>query len=640
MTANTALLLIDVQEDFLDRPGLTPDRATLVATLTAVLDHARQSGLPVIHVHTRVDGDLTNAMPHRHTSATAEVVAGTPGAESPPGLAPAAGEPLLFKRFFSAFDAADLIATLRGFDAQRLIVAGVHGHACIRDTVTDAYRSGFEIVIPEGTVASYDPAHASLAMEWMDGRAARVAPLSEFVGRYSIPDWVQLDPRDQRRELQRVPLTPAAQVHDVAAALASAQPSLAAMPFDDRRRRLADWLERMRRSRGALRDAIVRDVAKPVPDAEGEIAYGLALLDDVVKRLSDEEEEGGRAVLYRPRGVIGLITPWNNPFAIALGKIAPALGYGNAVLWKPALPASRISALLGGSLAESGLGEWLCLVTGDSGTGEAIVSDPHVAAISLTGSVPVGRRLIARSGVRRDPGAVQAELGGSNAVIVDESADLDAAAADLARAIFSFSGQRCTAVRRVLLVGEIAEAFVNRLVAAVESLNIGLPDDPGCDIGPLIDRASQTRLLRGVEAAVRDGGRLLRGGKRPPAMQEHGCWMEPTLIEGLAPNHPLNREEWFGPVASVNRVPDFGHALDWHNDSDFGLLGALYSTDEAHIAQFVSGAEAGILSIGRARPPFAASGPFNGWKASGHGIAEHGRWNRDFYTRPQAVYRA
>jgi aldehyde dehydrogenase (NAD+) len=122
-------------------------------------------------------------------------------------------------------------------------------------------------------------------------------------------------------------------------------------------------------------------------------------------------------------------------------------------------------------------------------------------------------------------------------------------------------------------------------------------------------------------------------------MPEAGCWVEPTLVEGLAPDHPLNQEEWFGPIGSVMRVADFDQALELHNRSRFGLLGALYTSDEAHAAEFASRAEAGILSIGRARPPFAASGPFTGSKASGYGIPEHGRWNRDFYTAPQAIYR-
>ena len=112
------------------------------------------------------------------------------------------------------------------------------------------------------------------------------------------------------------------------------------------------------------------------------------------------------------------------------------------------------------------------------------------------------------------------------------------------------------------------------------------------------------------------------------------------MIAGLEPDHPLNQEEWFGPIASLLRASDFEEAIEIHNGTGFGLLGALYATDEDRIAKFASSAQAGLLSVGRARPPFAAAGPFAGWKASGFGIAEHGRWNRDFYTQAQAIYRA
>jgi acyl-CoA reductase-like NAD-dependent aldehyde dehydrogenase len=641
VTSRPTLLLIDVQEDFLARPGLTPDRSTIVATLAAMLEHARASGWHVIHVHTRVDPTLADAMPHRRDAGNAEVIAGTRGAEPPTELAPRENEPRLFKRFFSAFDAPGLGDLLRSIGAEPLVVCGVHSHACIRDTVSDAYARGFKVVIPDGATASYDSAHASLAMEWMGARSARTAPLRDFIGDRTIGvEWAQRDPCDESREIQRVALTSAEDVRRSTGELAARQASLAATSIEERRRRLCDWREQLSASSGELRDALVRDIAKPQRDADGELAYGMALLADVLDSLSDHEQEGARQVRYRPRGVVGLITPWNNPFAIPIGKIAPAIGYGNAVIWKPALPATRISELLLSTLIDSGLGDWVALVPGDSGTGDAVVADDNVTALSFTGSVPVGMRLIARAGVRRRPAIVQAELGGSNAAIVDSSADIDAAAADLAAAMFSFSGQRCTAVRRVAVMDDVADAFTERLVAAIQSLNITLPEKPQCDIGPVIDRKSQMRLLGGIELATRDGGKILCGGKVPAELPPAGCWIEPTLIGDLGADHILNQDEWFGPIATLTRTRSFDEALSFHNDSRFGLLGALYATDEGRIAQFQEKANAGILSVGRARPAFSAAGPFNGWKSSGYGTPEHGRWNRDFYCQVQAVYGA
>jgi alpha-ketoglutaric semialdehyde dehydrogenase len=637
LSGPTALLLVDAQEDFLGRAGLTPDRATLVATLGALLEHARKSGWSVVHVHTRVDADLSNAMPHRRDAP--EVVAGTAGAEPPAELQPVDGELVLFKRFFSAFDSPDLEPLLRSTEASRLIVAGVHTHACIRDTVQDAYRLGFEAIVPREAVGSYDPAHAAATLEWLDGRSATVVSRADLVPGDAVPArWAHFDPCDSRRLLFEVGLTAPAQVRELADRLTAHQVALEAIGLDARIERLSLWRDRLRERTDEIRSLLISDLAKPVHDADGELGYGMALLDETVERLPGVWRESGAS--FAGRGLIGLITPWNNPFAIPVGKIAPALACGNAVVWKPALAASRLSALLAETLADSGFGDWVAMVTGDAATGEAIVSNEAVQAISFTGSVPVGRRLIARAGLRDATPFVQAELGGSNAAIVDASCDLDFAAADLAAAMFSYAGQRCTAIRRIIVLDEIADDFVQRLLAATRALKVGMPDDPKTDIGPLINRTARASLMDGVAGAVEDGGRLLCGGTVPDSLPVDGCWMEPTLVAGLDPAHRLNQQEWFGPVASILTAPDFDQALAIHNDSAYGLLGALYSTDEARIERFAARAQAGILSIGRARPPFSSAGPFLGWKSSGFGVPEHGRWNVDFYTRAQAVYRA
>ena len=629
-----ALLLIDTQEDFLARAGLTPDRATLAATIAVLLEKARAEGWPVIHIHSRVSPDGYDAMPHRRDAP--ETVAGTSGAEPPPELAPAAGEPLLFKRFFSAFDGDQLTPLLEQSSIDELVLAGVHAHACIRDTVNDAYRLGYKVILPDGAIASYDPAHAAISVDWQSERSARVVPVVDLVDRLPVVEWSHRDPCDQRNELGRVRLTSPGDVAAKAAELADRAP----LPIEERRQRLTAWHEHLQETRDAIRDALVRDVAKPVRDAAAEIEYGLALLSDTIERLSDEEADVDRLVKFRPRGVVGIITPWNNPFAIPLGKIAPAIGYGDRVLWKPALAGSSLAQLIARTACEAGLDDWIGVLTGDSGTGEAIVADPRLAALAFTGSAAVGRKLIARAGVRSRPVPVQAELGGSNAAIVDESADLEAAAADLAHAMFSFSGQRCTAIRRIILVGKTAAPFVERLVDSVQSLVIGRPDDPSTDIGPLIDAGTRQRLLDAVAGGVREGGRLLCGGGIPENAPVEGCWMQPTLVDGLGSDHVLNQQEWFGPIATIQRAASFEEAIRLHNCTRYGLLGALYSTDERHIGSFTAEAQAGILSINRARPPFSSAGPFNGWKDSGFGIPEHGRWNRDFYTEAQVHYRA
>lgn len=624
MNGKTALLLVDCQQDYFDRDGLQPSRQILIAAIAAALASARGQGWPVVHVRTRVAADGSDAMPHRRSGP--EAVAGTAGAEPPSDLRELAGEPVFFKRFFSAFDALGLEAQLREQGIERIIIAGVHSHACVQATATDAYARGFDVHIGEDLVGSYDPVHGRQTLDWLSGRVATIAPDAAILGLAPAP-WQHRNPCDWEEVLGEFAIQTAGDIEREALRLADAKP----LPLSERAARLRGWHDQLVSSSGDWVDALVRDLGKPRVDAEGEVTYGLGLLAHVVETLNVEEEAANRRVLYRPHGIAGLITPWNNPFAIPLAKLAPALGYGNAALWKPALPGSRVAEMLRDSLAAAGLGDHVALVTGGAATGQAVLR--HSNLVSFTGSVPIGRIVVAEAGRRFIP--VQAELGGNNAAIIDASADLDAAASDLAVAMFSFAGQRCTAIHRVLVHDAVYDQFVGRLVQEVAKLRVGDPSDPMTQVGPVIDRTGQGEFL---DMARNGGGSVIAGGGVPHGVAEAGCWVEPTLLTGLPANHPLLTREVFGPLAALVRVPDLAGAIAAHNATGMGLLGALFSQDERSVADFLAGAEAGMLSINRARPPFAAEGPFTGWKASGHGPPEHGRWNRDFYTRAQAVY--
>ena len=623
MTAATALLLVDCQEDYLSRDGLTPPRGDLVAAIADALAAARAKGWPVIHVRTSA-GANGGAMPHRQ--AAPEAVDGTPGANPPEELEEAPGEIVLFKHFFSAFDAPGLDEALGTLGVTRLVIAGVHTHACVQASALDAYARGLEVVIADDLVGSYDPAHAHHSLAWLAGRAASITSSAAILGTARRP-WTQRNPGNWDEVLGEVDLEPAAAVGDKAGRLARQAP----LPLAERAERLRQWHSSLAADRDKWVGALVRDLGKPRADAESEVAYGLGMVAHVTETLADEEANHNRRVRYRPHGIAGLITPWNNPFAIPVAKLAPALGYGNRALWKPALAGSRIAAMIADSLAACGLGEQVALVTGGAEAGRAVLD--HADLLSFTGSVAVGRQIVAEAGGRFIP--VQAELGGSNAAIIDASADLDAAAADLAAAMFSFAGQRCTAIRRLVVLDAIYDAFVDRLVAEVAGLKVGDPGDGATQVGPVLDRDRQRALLAMARAS---DGTILAGGDVPASTPAAGCWVAPTLLADLAGDHPLLTREVFGPLAALIRVPSLESAIQVHNATGMGLLGALFTTDAQAKDRFLAGAEAGLLSINRARPPFAAEGPFAGWKQSGHGAPEHGRWNRDFYTRAQAVY--
>ena len=588
----SALLLIDLQEDYLARPNLIPPRAELIASIAAALADARAAGEPVFHI--RTGGSLP--MPHRSLA---------PDATPPAELIEHIGEPLFTKRFFSTFDAPGLDDALKSAGITHLRLAGVHAHACIHATALDAYARGYEVEIDETLIASDLPGFAAQSLRWLNGRAATVITSQAAV-------WHHRDPCDQDRIIAEVPQMDINEIRHLT-------------PTEDPTKKLAQWHEMLTSTREKWVEALIATIAKPRADAEAEVTYGLALLAHVVATLSEKSHDA-RSVTYRPVGRAGLITPWNNPFAIPLGKLAPAIGFGNTAIWKPALPGTAIARMLADSLAAAGLAESVALITGGAATGRAMIERGGLDILSFTGSVPVGRAIIAVAGHRALP--VQAELGGCNAAIVDSSADLDSAATDLAAAMFSFSGQRCTAIRRVILLADIAPKFTDRLIAAVEALRLGRPADPATQIGPVIDRAAQQRFL------------ALAGTSAPANLPSSGCWVAPALLQNLPDDHPLLTDEVFGPLAAIQVARDLDHALALHNATDFGLVGAIYTTDPAAESRFLEHAEAGILSINRARPRFAASGPFVGWKASAFGPPEHGRWNRDVYTRAQAHYRS
>ena len=645
MTSHPALLVVDAQQDFLAHPGLQPEAATLTGAIAGLIAWFRARGWPVLHIHTRVAADLSDAMPHWRQAGRGLCVEGTPGAMPPPPLRPAEGEGVFIKRFFDGFEAPDLTRGLREAGVDSVVVAGVHTHACIRATALSAYARGLAVFVPLEAVGSYDPAHAALTLDWLDGRAASCLPLQALQDRLAggqggaedaASVWQHHNPQDWTQLLGTVPVMTRGAVDAAASRLAGWQNRLAAMPIAARLGRLKAWRGLLEGSRARWVEALIRDVGKPCRAAEGEVSYALSLLDNVCRTASDEEAGEDVHARYRPLGTVGIITPWNNPLAMPVSKLAPALAYGNCVLWKPALPGSAIAAMLAQTLHEAGLGEWVELVTGDAATGHALVEAPSVAAISFTGSVAVGQAIARRCGQLLRP--VQAELGGNNAAIVLADADPVAVATVLAAEMFSFAGQRCTAIRRVIVADAIYPAFAKALRDAVRTLRTGDPGDAAVHVGPVIGKAHQQAILGLVGEAIAAGASVLTGGRAPAGCPEAGCWIEPTIMADLPDDSPILCEELFGPVVALVRVADLDGALAEHNRGEYGLLGALFTQDAEAQARFLAQAQAGLLLLNEARPAFSAAGPFHGWKASAHGSPEHGRWNRDFYTRVQAVY--
>jgi RHH-type proline utilization regulon transcriptional repressor/proline dehydrogenase/delta 1-pyrroline-5-carboxylate dehydrogenase len=329
---------------------------------------------------------------------------------------------------------------------------------------------------------------------------------------------------------------------------------------------------------------------------------------------------------YEPRGVAAIISPWNFPLAILAGMTGAALATGNCALMKPAAPAMIVAHQLHRILMEAGIPPEVCqLLPGRGSTvGEQLIAHPDVQIIAFTGSREVGLR-IREQAARLAPGQVHlktvvCEMGGKNAIILDEDADLDEAVLQVLHSAFGYQGQKCSACSRVVAVGNVHDRFVQRLAAALDTYEIGPPEDPRYVFGPLITREAQQKTLGYIEIGKSEG-RLLYQGRAP----ETGFYVAPAIFTAIEPRHRIAREEIFGPVLAVMRARHFEEAIDIALDSDYALTGGVFSRLPEHLALARERFRVGNLYLNR-RITGARVGvqPFGGVKLSGTGVQAGG----------------
>ncbi|MGQ9366617.1 aldehyde dehydrogenase family protein [Azospirillum sp. ST 5-10] len=347
----------------------------------------------------------------------------------------------------------------------------------------------------------------------------------------------------------------------------------------------------------------------------------------------------GVEVTREPVGVVGLIAPWNFPIAIPAWKIAPALAYGNTVVFKPADAVPGSAHALAAILAEAGVppGVFNLVMGRGSVVGEAIVASPRVDAVSFTGSVPTGRRIAARclEGGKK----VQLEMGGKNPLVVLDDADLATAVAVAVNGAFFSTGQRCTASSRLIVTEGIHDRFVAAMVERVGALKVGHALEAGTEIGPVVSQDQLDQDLRYVEIGRTEGATLAAGGERL-RRDTDGYFMAPALFTDTTPAMRVNREEIFGPVAAVIRVRDYEEALHVANDTEFGLSAGICTTALKHAAHFKRHARAGMVMVNLPTAGVDYHVPFGGRKGSSYGPREQGRYAAEFYTIVKTAYTA
>ncbi|MEV0675355.1 aldehyde dehydrogenase family protein [Actinosynnema sp. NPDC050436] len=333
------------------------------------------------------------------------------------------------------------------------------------------------------------------------------------------------------------------------------------------------------------------------------------------------EVERTRSVL-RPYGVWGVISPFNFPMALAAGPAGAALVAGNAVVLKPSRQGTFTAAKLVECLREAGLPEpVLALVPGGDEVGRALVAHPGVDGLTFTGSSAAGKA-VHREFSTRHPKPVLCEMGGKNAAIVTASADLDVAAAGIARSAFGFSGQKCSACSRVYVDRAVHSALVDKLAARAGELVVGDPTQRNVFVGPVIDADAVDRFRDAVEHA-REHGRVVAGGEllRRDEGRADGHFVLPTVITDLPTQDRLFRDELFVPLVAVAPVDSLDEALALANDTDYGLTAGLFSGDDAEVERFLDEIEAGVVYVNRAAGATTGAWPgvqpFGGWKGSG-----------------------
>jgi len=342
-------------------------------------------------------------------------------------------------------------------------------------------------------------------------------------------------------------------------------------------------------------------------------------------------------VTRKPVGVVAVITPFNFPIAIPAWKIVPALVYGNTVVWKPASSVPLLAIRLAQALTEAGLPPGvLNLLIGTAELGDAIVSHDGVSAITFTGSTGVGRRIAAEAAARGVP--VQAEMGGKNAAVVLDDADVDMALEQVMLGAFRSTGQKCTATSRLILTEGIAERFVEALAQRAKTLVVGDPIDDLTQMGPVIAGSAQSSIIAGIDTAKAQGAALVAGGgaySDGPLSQ--GYFVAPTVVE-LAGPADVWTEELFGPVLAVRRATDAEEAFALANDSEFGLSAALFTQDLTRALQAMEHIDVGVLHINSESAGADPHVPFGGAKKSGLGPKEQGSAAREFFTHTTTVY--
>lgn len=433
-------------------------------------------------------------------------------------------------------------------------------------------------------------------------------------------------------------------VTEAVSAARAAGPAWRALGHAERCRLLRQAQSRFKVRSSELAALISAETGKPRLASFAEVAEAADLIAYYSHELDvnngyyvelDSTDTESRSSVLRPYGVFGIIAPFNFPVALAVSMSAAALLTGNTVVVKPSDKTPRTTTTALRWIAEGLPDGVVNVIQGGAATGQLLAAS-EVDAMAFTGSSEVGWGLVEAMKSGPYPRPVVAEMGGQNPAIVTARADLDLAAAGIAKSAFAMSGQVCSACRRVVVAAEVADELVRRLQGRAEALLVGDPSDPQSDLGPVIDDRIAARIEAAVDTAARDGV-VVTGGR----LDRDGYFFSPTIVRDLPAGHPLTREELFAPFVSVTAVDGFDAAITEANAVNYGLSAGIFSDDEREVGLFLDRIEAGVVYVNRASGATTGAWPgrqtFCGWKRSGSsGKGGLGPWYLPSFMREQS----
>lgn len=450
-----------------------------------------------------------------------------------------------------------------------------------------------------------------------------------------------------REKITDVPLSDAETLNNAVKAAKEAQKDWALVPAPQRAEVLYRVGYLMKERKERLSELLTMENGKVIEEARGEVQEGIDMAFYMAgegRRLFGQttpaELKDKFAMSQRvPVGVVGIITPWNFPIAIATWKSFPAIVAGNAVVWKPATETPIMAYELVKIFEEAGLPKGIMnVVFGSGGTvGDSMVHHDDIRVISFTGSNDTGRNIAAECG--RQLKKVSLEMGGKNAVIVMEDADIDLAVEGILWSAFGTSGQRCTACSRVIVHEKVKDALEEKLLESMKHLTIGNGLKDGIKVGPIINQAGLDKIKRYIEIGKEEGAKLLAGGEELTGNDYNdGYYFAPTLFTDAASNMRIAQEEIFGPVVSLIPVQSFEEAIEVNNSVTYGLSSSIFTNDVNRVFQAQRDLDTGIVYVNAGTTGAEIHLPFGGTKGTGNGHRDSGVQALDVFTEWKAVY--